>query len=247
MKISINTLALKDKILKPVNRLMEDCILTISENKIQSVAALEGGGIIIYAEQTIPEKITEPINLNIKNINKLVSVLNCVTDETVDMKIESNHIKYDSKSFKFKFHLVEDGVITKPKTKIEKIINMSYSTCSSIDIANFHSIVRASTFLTTDQARLYFYTKVGEERGIYCDITNRQIVNADSITIKISDDFEGEPISGELICDVEYIRKLAVNKNSSLRMYFDSKIGYTVFDVLETDGYIRYIIPTLSK
>jgi hypothetical protein len=247
MKININTTALKDKILKPVNLLVEDCVLTLSENKIQSIASLEAGGIIIYAEHQISSDLEAPVSLNIKNINKLVSVLNCITDDTADMIIETNHIKYASKGFKFKFHLTEDGVIVKPKISAEKILGMVYNTSSTINIPEFQSILKSSSYLNSDQVRLYFYTKVGEERGIYCDITNRNIVNSDSISIKVSDDFDGDPITGELICDVEHIRKLTVCKNSNLRIYFNSKIGYTVFDVIEPNGLIRYILPTLSK
>jgi hypothetical protein len=248
MKISINTIDLKEKILKPLNRIVEDCILNISENKISSISTIDSGGIIIFVSRTIPASVSEPVDLNIKNINKLVSVLNCVTDKNVDMIIESNHIKYDSAGFKFKFHLTEDGVITKPKIKREKLENISYNTSANISINEFYSILKSSSFLNGDSVRLYFYTKsASEDRGVYCDITNKNIANSDSITVKISDDFDGDPITGDLICDVEHIRKLAVTKNSTLRMAFDSKVGYTIFDIIEENGTIRYVMPTLSK
>lgn len=247
MIVTLKTSTLKDKILKPINRIVEDCILTITENKIQSISTLDSGGIIIFSEFDIPETITEPIHLNIKNINKLSSVLNCVTDEFVSMNIQSNHIKYDSSGFKFKFHLLEDGIIQRPKIKIEKIKAISYSTCTDLDMASFNSIIKSSSFLNAEQARLYFYTKTGEDRGIYCDITNKNISNSDSITVKISNDFDGDELTNELICDIEHIRKLAVNKNSKIRLYFENKVGFTVFDIIEDDGYIRYVLPTLSK
>lgn len=247
-KVSLNTSALKDKILSPISRVIEDCILTIEKNKIQSIATLGSGSIIVLAEHTIDQTIDSPITLNIKPINKLISVLNCVTDDKVTMKIESNHIKYDSKNFKFKFHLTEDGVITKPRIKKKKIIDMEFETSASLDLKSFNALMKSSAYLTGEQASLYFYTKAkGEERGIYCDITNKGLANSDSITLKISDDFDGEPVRDELICDVEYIRKLAIDKHSDLKIYFNSTIGYTAFDVLSPSSLIRYIIPTLSK
>ena len=247
MKISINPIALKERILNQINRIVQDCVLILEGDKIKSVATLDAGGIIVYAEQQIGSNVEAPTSLNIKNINKLASVLNCVIDEVADIIVESNHIKYSSNNFKFKFHLTEDGVITKPKLKIEKIVNMSYSTSATLNMADFNAVIKASSYLNTDVVRLYFYTKLGEERGIYCDITNRQIANSDSMTIRVSNDFDGDPISKDLICDVEHIRRIAVSKNSTLRIYFDNKVGYTVFDVIEEKGYIRYILPTLAK
>lgn len=247
MKLSINTADLRDKILRPINRIVEDCVVTVSENNISSIATIDSGGIILLISKDIPVDTQIAIDLNIKNINKLISVLNCVTSENLEMSIESNHIKYDSDGFKFKFHLAENGIIAKPKIKIEKLQNITYNTCASISVSEFQSILKSSSFLSTDNVRLYFYTKLGEDRGIYCDITNKKITNSDSISIKLCDDFDGDPITGELICDIEHIRKLAVTKSSNLRLYFDSKIGYTVFDIVEDNGYIRYVMPTLSK
>lgn len=247
MNIKIKTDDLKEKILKPLNRIVEDGILTVENGKITSIASVDSGGIIVLISKSVDVEVETPVNLNIKGINKLVSVLNCVNDSEVVMKVESNHIKYDSKGFKFKFHLTEDGIITKPKIKREKLENISYNTCATIEAESFYSILKSSSLLSSDNVRLYFYTKAVEERGIYCDITNKTIANSDCVTIKISDDFEGDPITGELICDIEHIRKLAIKKTSNVRMYFDSNIGYTVVDVIENDGSIRYVMPTLSK
>lgn len=247
MKVSVKTADLKEKILKPINRLVEDCILTISENSISSIASLDSGGIFVFVKKNIDVAVDTDINLNIKNINKLISVLNCVSDDMVNMVVESNHIKYDSKSFKFKFHLSEDGVITKPKLKREKIEGLSYTTSAYVDFKEFNSIVKSSALLNAESVRIYFYTKTGEDVGLYCDITNKNIANSDAITIKLSDAYDGDPIIRELICDVEHIRKITTRRDSKLRILFDNNVGYTVFDITDDDGLIRYVMPTLTK
>ena len=248
MKITLDTTLLNAKILKPLSRIVDDCILTIKDKTIESLATVGSAGIIIYVKYNIDTDIKEECNLNIKDISKLTSVLNCIKGQTIDMTVERNHIKYQSDEFKFKFHLTEDGVITKPKLKAEKLENIQFQTSTPLNSKIFYDILKASSFIKSDDVKLYFYTKDDEEgRGVYCDITNRSIMNSDSITIKLSDAYDGEDVNQRLICDIEHIRKMNVQKDSDIYLYFNSDRGFTIFDLNDTQGRVRYIFPTLSK
>lgn len=249
MKIKTDIKTLKNEILKPINRISEDCILHINDDRIYSISSIDSGSNIIYINKKIKTDIDQELVLNIKNVNKLISVLNCIPDqEPIEMSIESNHIKYQSSDFKFKYHLTEDGVIIKTKIKKEKLDNIEYQTSVNIDIKAFQSILKSSSFLNSDSVKLYFYTKsTDDEKSLYCDITNKKIENSDLITIKLSDHFEGEHMPKELICDVEHIRKFLITPKYDLKIKFNTKIGYTIFEIIdENEGFVKYILPTLT-
>ena len=248
MKITLDTTVLNGKILKPLSRIVDDCIITISSDTLESIATVASGGIIIYTKYNITSDIAEPCELNIKDISKLSSVLNCIKGQTINMSIESNHIKYKSDDFKFKFHLTEDGVIPKPKLKREKLEKIKFQTSTDLKASIFYDILKASSFIKSDDVKLYFYTLDNEDgRGVYCDITNKNIMNSDNITIKLSDSYDGEDVNKELVCDIEYIRKMNIQKDSNIFLYFNSDKGFTIFDLIDDGGRIRYILPTLSK
>ena len=248
MKITLDSSVLNGKILKPLSRIVDDCIINISSDRLESIATVPSGGIIIYTKYNIVSNIESNCELNIKDISKLSSVLNCIKGQSIDMTIESNHIKYKSDDFKFKFHLTEDGVIPKPKLKRDKLENIKYQTSTPIKASVFYDILKASSFIKSDDVKLYFYTQDDDDgRGVYCDITNKSIMNSDLITIKLSDSYDGEDVHKELICDIEYIRKMNIQKESNIYLYFNNDSSFTIFDLIDEGGRIRYILPTLTK
>ncbi len=72
-------------------------------------------------------------------------------------------------------------------------------------------------------------------------------MNSDSVSIKLSDTYDGEEIHTELICDIEHIRKMNMQKDSNIYVYFNTERGFTIFDLIDKTGRVRYILPTLSK
>jgi hypothetical protein len=60
-------------------------------------------------------------NLNIPDIKKLVRVVECIDADELQFDINSNNLQYISDSFKFKYHLLEDGLMKLPSINIKKI------------------------------------------------------------------------------------------------------------------------------
>lgn len=249
MKLTLDTSTLNDKILKPLGRIAENCILTVNKDKIEAIATVPSGAIIMYTKYDVVSDTESEVDLNIQDISKLTSVLNCIKGQTIDMAVEREaYMKYQSDEFKFKFGLTEDGVIAKPKLKRDKLENIEFHTSTPLNTKIFYDMLKASSFIKSDDVKLYFYSKSdGEGSGLYCDIANKTTTSSDSITIKLSDSYDGDDVNKELICDIEHIRKMNIQKDSEIYLYFNIEIGYTIFDLIDNNGRIRYILPTLSK
>ena len=249
MKITLDATILNDNILKPLSRLMDDCILTIEDGKIESMAMVDSGAIIIYSSYPVevPDGCSEKII--IKDISKLISVLNCVKGKSLDMTIEPHALKYDSDDFKFKFQTFEEGTVVEPKQlKKEKLKNFPFQTSSGLNASIFYDILKASSYIKDNTAKLYFYTKAEDDKkGLYCDITNKAIMNSDSVTIRLSEDYDGDEITKPLICDSEHIRKMSITRDSEIEMFFNNDRGFIIFDFTANHGKVRYVLPTLSK
>ena len=249
MNLKLDATVLKDNILKPLSRLLDDCVLTIEDGKLEALAQVDSGAIIVYSSYPVdvPEGTKEKII--IKDISKLISVLNCVKGKELNMTIEEYSMKYDSDDFKFRFQTFEEGTVLEPKQlKKEKLNNFAFNTSTDLNASIFYDILKASSYIKDNKAKLYFYTKVIDgNKGLYCDITDKTITNSDSVTIKLSNDVEGDDINTPLICDSEHIRKMNISRSSRIKMYFNTKRGFTIFDFHDDHGKVRYVLPTLSK
>jgi len=249
MKLTLDTSTLNDKILKPLGRIAENCSLIVNKDTIEAVATVPSGAIIIYTKYDVVSDTESEVKLNVQDLAKLTSVLNCIKGRTIDMTVEREaYMKYQSDDFKFKFGLTEDGVIPQPKIKRSKLENINFHCSTPLNTKIFYAMLKASSFIKSDDVKLYFYTKSDSEgSGLYCDIANKTTMNSDEITIKLSDTYDGEDVNKELICDIEHIRKMNIQKDSEIYIYFNIDTGYIIFDLIDTNGRVRYILPTLSK
>ena len=69
-----------EKLLKPINRATESCVLKTDENTLYTVCSSQDRSVILYASCDLPVKI-EPIKLNLISIKKFLNGLNCLGDD----------------------------------------------------------------------------------------------------------------------------------------------------------------------
>ena len=55
------------------------------------------------------------------HIKKLVRVLDIIPSTDIELQINENNIAYNKNGYKFKYHLLDDGIIKQPSLNVEKI------------------------------------------------------------------------------------------------------------------------------
>jgi hypothetical protein len=240
VKIQIND---REKFVKdfltPLSKLNESVVLKITNDSIYSLTSSSDGTLILYAVYNQKNETTAEgsIKLNIPDINKLVKVLSCINDSDIVLDLDDNSINYKSTDMGFKFHLLEDGIISSPSISIDKIKKLEFDSEFVLPYNNVISVLKGSTF-TTETDKIYFYTNSG---AVYGKLTDLDRHNVDVYTQKISDEFKGTALSEALPLNFETIRIICSLRFKNLNVSVNTDMKVFIFDVINEDVKLNFI------
>jgi hypothetical protein len=238
-----------EKLLRPVNRLTESCVLKAQGSFIYTVCSSIDNSVVLYAKTDIPVKLKET-KLNLINIKKLLTGLECLGEsENFKLIHDKNYIICQSNSEEtgenthFKYHLVDDNIIKESSVSIEKIGNLSFDTTFDISLAKIRQIMSAYSFVN-DINKIYFYTK---DNHVYADIDDKTQQNIDNVSLMISSSYSGEQITQPLSIKIEVFKNLALCKND-IKVRINNQFKVFIFQSKEDENTeLKYIISALVK
>ena len=205
-----------EKLLKPVNRLTESCVLRSKNDFIYTICSSIDNSVILYALTTLPIAIS-PVKLNIINVKKLLTGLDCLGDDgEFKMLHNDNNIICKSSNTAtgennhFKYHIVDDNIIKESTVNLEKIITLKSDTIFEIPLAKIRQIMSAYSFVN-DVNKIYFYTK---DDKVFAEINDQTLQNIDNVSLLVSNEFEGEALLSPMSVKIEVFKLLASSKTS---------------------------------
>lgn len=222
--------------LSPISRLSESSIINISTNKINSLVSSSDGTILLYASTSQLNDVNS--KLNIPDINRLIKVLSCISDNEIDLDINTNSIEYESVNSGFKYHLLEDGIISTPTVNLTKLNELEFDLKFEIESDVLNSLLKASAF-TTDSDKIYFYT---QPNGIYGQLTDNERHNVDVYTHRICESFEGSSITTPTPVNFEIIRIICGIRFDFLKVSVNTSMNVFVFDLEKDDYTLKFIV-----
>jgi len=152
-----------------ISKTSESVCIKVDSNKIYSVTSSGDNTIVVFSTYKQQNDLQDNLKLNIPDINRLNRLLNCVNENNIELDHDSNCIKYKSKTVRFKYHLLEDGIITVPAVSIDKIKKLSFDYNFNISKSCVLSLIKGSS-LMTDADKLYFYV---QDNSVYAEITDK--------------------------------------------------------------------------
>jgi hypothetical protein len=228
--------------LSNISKISDSCIIKSDKNNLTCVASNTDGTVISYTHLNQKNNFTENEKvLNIPDVKKLNKIFTCIDDNIVNLKLDTNNISYNNSNFKFKYHLLEDGIISTPKVNVDKISKLDFNTVFAINKQALSNIIKASS-IALDVTKLYLFT---EDSSVFCDFTDNNRHNVDSIALKICDDYQGEAISSPVPINFEIIRIISSQKFNTLNIKFNSKLGVFLFDLEDQECSSKYIVSAL--
>lgn len=238
-----------EKLLRPVSKLTESCVLKVSENSLYTVCTPSDNSLILYAKATLPFNL-ETKKLNLINIKKLLNGLECLGDDgEFSILTSDNYLKCQSsdsnsgESTSFKYHLVDDGIIKESTVNVQKIAKLTFDTEFEISSEKIKKIMSAYSF-ATDATKIYFYSKEGK---IYGEVNDRTLQNIDNLSLLISDKVKGVEISSPMPISIEIFKNFVLN-NSSLTVKINNQFNVFVFQTdIEENIEFKYIVSALVK
>jgi hypothetical protein len=244
--ISISKVFL-ERLLKPVNKITENCVLRIDKTGIYSICS-SIDGVILYARCEVENNSSTSKRINLISIKKFLSGLECLGDENeFKFEFDSNVIKCSNKTgdnefTEFKYHLVDDSIIKECAVDIDKISNLNFDTEFTISAQKIRQLMQGYSF-ASDSNKIYFYT---ENSGVFSEINDKSLQNIDTIKIKICDSFIGDPIETSIPISTEIFRNLTSCKDD-IKVKLNKQFKVFVFQNKKIDIDLKYIVSALVK
>jgi len=236
-----------DKFLSPISKISDRCIVHIQSDNIYALThnSNDGDTIIFYGKINTNTDLsdTDDVRLNIPDVKRLYRMLSCINQEEIDIKLETNHISYVSPDLKFKYYLLDDGIIQPCVVSLEKINKLTFDNNFVLNGKKLGEILKASS-VTPNTDKLYFYTEDGK---VYAELTDQTLQNVDSLTLQIADSYNGTDIKNTIPIKLEVFRTLIESKNSDINVKINTQMKILMFEVVENNTTLKYIVSALVK
>lgn len=244
MEITVNNQHFKKLFLEQIVKISDSCVVSLLDGKLRSKASSADNSVILGVELALEEapKLQEEIFLNIGDIKKLIRAFDCVGEERVTFSIENNNINYKDKNIKFKYHLLEDGIINQPKVNLEKLEQLEFDSNFTLEDRSLNDLIKCSNF-STDSNKIYLTSEGSKLKG---DLTDKTKYNVDNLELSVSNNFTGTPISN-LCLNFEVFRIISTCKFNSLQCSISSKLGVVLFAFTNNIITVKYIVSALTK
>ena len=244
MDLKLDKKAFADNFLNIISKAVDVASIKATKDGLYVVCNKPDTSIILLGKYNHALDIEEETTLNIGDIKKLLRVIECIEEEEVTFKINSNHLLYKSNTMQFKYHFLDDAIVPKVSLKKEKIESLELDTFFDIEYKKLQEILKASSF-TTDTNKIYLY---GQPDGIYCELGDKEKSNTDNITLKVVDKIEGQPLTQSLPFNLDIFRVLSGVKFDKARVGINLKFKVMSFFVKPTDDTeFKFIISGLVK
>lgn len=225
----------------PISNLHNMCVFHLSKDEISCIVASEDATIVCRTSIEVESDVEEPVTLNIPDIKKLHRVLDIIPKEDIKLKINENNISYNESGFKFKYHLLDDGIIRQPNININKINDLQFSSTFSVKESNLATVFKGSSF-TTETSKLYMYT---EDGNIVGELGDRSRHNTDNFICVMSETCEGSDITTPLALNFESFRLISFNNSREVRFRVNQDMGVIACDMKKNNTSLIYVISAL--
>ena len=219
----------------PLNKINENAVLRVNNDKISSLTSTNDGTLILHVVYTC-ENDCESTILNVPDINKFIKVLSCTNEDELNITFDKNCLIYKSNDIKFKYHLLEDGILSSPAVNVSKVKELNFDISFRIDSATILNLLKGSTF-TTDTNKIYFYT---EDNCVYGKLTDLQKHNVDVYTQKLTDQYKGN-LNEPLPLSFEVIRMVSSIRFNHVDVHINADNNVYIFDISGENYKLNYI------
>tara|TARA_R100001463_G_scaffold73768_1_gene127634 strand:+ start:229 stop:942 length:714 start_codon:yes stop_codon:yes gene_type:complete len=224
--------------LDSVAKINDSAIFDIDTNGISCLVSSIDNTLVLYTEFKEEQDISRSIN--VPDLKKLHRVVDTIDESSFELNINNNNLEFRGKNVKFKYHLFEEGFLTKPGLNLQKIKDFNYDINFTVDKSLLQQLFKGSTF-ASETNKVYFYTEDGKLKA---ELTDRARHNTDVFAITIADevDFTLEPLP----VNFDNIR-LLTSITSKYEFSINTEYGVVIVDNSNNTTKLKYIISSLTQ
>ena len=105
--------------------------------------------------------------------------------------MNNNNLSFNNNEYKFKYHLLDDGIIKQPQINIEKVNELEFDTEFEIKESSFSTLFKGSSF-ATETSKLYFFEEGGK---IYGELGDKTRHNTDNFVCCLAEEYIGNTLT----------------------------------------------------
>lgn len=241
MEIAINNTLLKKLFLEQISKISDSAVVEFRDGEMFCKVCTPDNSVILGTSIVVND-LKGGTTINIGDIKKLIKALDCIDEEDIKLRVESNNLFYEDAKIKFKFHLLENGIINQPKINFDKLSTFNFESSFSIKDKKLNELVKASTF-ATDSNKVYLSSNGAILKG---DLTDKARYNVDSFEVGLSEDYSGPQLQN-LCLGFEVFRILSTCRYNTLNCKIAPKLGVVLFEFSNNIFTTKYIVSALTK
>lgn len=227
------------RFLDAISKINNSAIVSVSDSgTLTSLVSSPDQNLILYGEIN---NVSSTINatLNIPDINKLMRVVDNINTESIEFTLNNNSIEYKGSGVKFKYHLFDDGYLSKPAINVNKVMELKCDVNFKFTKQILTSIIKGSSF-ATDTNKVYLFTDGTDLRA---ELTDRSKHNTDMYSLTLGTvDFELDPV----ILNLDNVRLLHCI-DDVIHFGINTNVGVNIVDICNSSTKLKYIITTLTQ
>lgn len=228
--------------LGPISNLNDMCILKIKDNKIICTIAASDSTIVCKASLECETDIkSEEVILNIPDIKKLIRVFDIIPSNEIEVKLNENNISYSKDGYRFKYHILDDGIIKLPNINVDKINDLTFDTSFKVSEKNLSTLFKGSSF-TTETSKLYLFT---DDNNISGELGDKNRHNTDNFVCILSDSYEDKPLTSPLALNFDSFRLLSFTGSREVAFKVNQEMGVITCHINKDNTVLTYVISAL--
>lgn len=225
--------------LGPVSNLNDACILSIESNNMSCTLASADATIVCKSTVDV-ETDLDNVKLNLPDIKKMVRVLDIIPSNEIELQVNENNLSYNKSGYKFKYHLLDDGIIKQPNLNVEKIKKLDFNTKFIVKENELNTLFKGSSF-ATETSKVYIFEEDGKISG---ELGDRSRHNTDNFVCELSDNFEGS-INKPLPVNFDSFRLVSFGGSREVNFSVNTDMGVITCNFNKGNVQLIYIISAL--
>lgn len=237
-----NTQSLTTNFLNTIGRVSDDCIIEVQDSKIKCLCSTSDATLIQYTRCDIESEHGHI--LNVPDVKRLTKLISCIPLNTCELDVSDNSLSYNSSDIRFKYHLLDDGILSVPGISVEKIKQLKFDVAFELPYYKLTELIKGST-LANDVEKIYIYT---DDNGhVYGELTDRQKPNMDSFCVQISDKLSVGGLIKPTPFNFENLRIISGTRCDRLIIQLNTELNVARVDIKDEHVNITYIVSALMS
>lgn len=223
--------------LKAVNKINDAAIVSVATDALSCLIGTPDNSCFLYGTMSCKSDYSGVLNL--PSIAKLARALDHVNDE-INFKVNNNNLEYKSALVRFKYHLLDNGILSQPLINIKRIQSIEFDVSFSMGPQTLTELCKASSF-ANDSNKLYLSCDGAQLKGELTDKTRQNIDSIELVLGEFNHAFDGVPINLDLI------RSLSYTNNSTIVFKINNEHGVVSIDIANESHKLKYIASALTS